>query len=234
VYTGAEYIAAVAKAPLLHQPGTVWDYGASTDVLGLMVEAITGQSLGAFLRERLWEPLGMVDTSFTVPASQLARYALPFGKDPETGAAQTILHATGKPLKFECGNGCAASTAMDYLRFGQMLLNGGAHSGQRVIAPRTVAMMTSNQLMPEVRGRTTDPTLPEGYGFGLGFAVRNDIAPRAGAIGEYNWGGAFGTNFWVDPKEQMVVVMMVAAPGAAIRAQNGGLLRSLVYQAIME
>src|SRR5262245_13593197 len=161
VYTGSEYLAALAKAPLLHQPGTTWEYGASTDVLGLVVEAISGEPLGSFLRERLWLPLRMTDAAFSVPDSKKSRYALAFEKDPATGAPQSVVHATDKPLKFDCANGCAVSTAMDYLRFGQMLLNNGLLDGQRVLAPRTVAMMTSNQLTPEVRARTTSVTLQE-------------------------------------------------------------------------
>jgi CubicO group peptidase (beta-lactamase class C family) len=234
-YTSAEFTAALAKAPLLYQPGTQWDYSLSTDVLGLIIEAVSGQSLGTFLSERIWQPLGMVDTSFTVPEAKKARYALAFAQDPMTGKDQSVVHASGKPLKFECGGGCAVSSTMDYLRFAQMLANGGELDGKRIIARKTLEMMTSDQLGPDVRARTTSPVLLEGYGFGLGFAVRTQtgIAATNGSTGDYNWGGAFGTYFWVDPKEQMVAVLMAAAPGE-IRTHNRNLLRNLVLQAIAD
>jgi CubicO group peptidase (beta-lactamase class C family) len=204
-------------------------------VLGLIIEAVSGQTLGTFLSERIWQPLGMVDTSFTVPDAKKARYALAFPQDPMTGKEQSVVHASGKPLKFECGGGCAVSSTMDYLRFAQMLVNGGELDGKRIIARKTLEMMTSDQLAPDVRARTTSPVLQEGYGFGLGFAVRTQtgIANTNGSTGDYNWGGAFGTYFWVDPKEQMVAVLMAAAPGE-IRTHNRNLLRNLVLQAIAD
>jgi CubicO group peptidase (beta-lactamase class C family) len=234
-YTKDEFIAAMAKAPLLYEPGTQWDYSLSTDVLGLIVEAVSGQSLGAFLKERIWQPLGMIDTSFTVPAEKQARYALAFAADPITAKPQSVVHASGQPLKFECGGGCAVASTMDYLRFAQMLVNGGELDGKRIIARKTLEMMTADQLAPSVRARTTSPVLLEGYGFGLGFAVRTQtgIAATNGSAGDYNWGGAFGTYFWVDPKEQMVAVLMAAAPGE-IRTHNRNLLRNLVLQAIAD
>ncbi|MSO76038.1 MAG: class A beta-lactamase-related serine hydrolase [Alphaproteobacteria bacterium] len=207
----------------------------STDVLGLIVEAVSGKPLGAFLEERVWRPLGMADTGFAVPEAKKDRYALAFAGDPLTGKPQSVLHAGGKPLKFECGGGCAVSTVPDYLRFVQMLANGGVLDGKRIIAPRTLAMMTADQLSPEVRARTTSPVLAEGYGFGLGFAVRTQtgIAAVAGSAGDYAWGGAFGTTFWVDPKEELVAVLMAAAPGE-IRTQNARLVRNLVLQSIID
>jgi CubicO group peptidase (beta-lactamase class C family) len=231
-YTGPELVAHLGTLPLLYQPGTVWDYGLSTDVLGLVVEAITGQSLGAFLQERLWGPLGMVDASFTIPDDKKGRYALAFPNDPLTNKPQSVLHA-GKPAKFECGGACAVSTTIDYLRFAQMLANGGILDGKRIVSRTMLEMMTADQLGPEVRARTTSPILGEGYTFGLGFAVRQDagISPLAGSKGDYTWGGAYGTYFWVDPKEELVVVFMSAAPGD-IRVHYRILLRNLVMQAI--
>ena len=233
--TPQDFVATLAKAPLLYQPGTVWDYSLSVDALGLIVEAVSGKPLAAFLQERLWTPLGMVDTGFSVPEAKKARHAQAFANDPRNGKPQFVLQADGKPLKFDCGGGCAMSTAPDYLRFAQMLANGGTLGGQRIIASKTLAMMTTDQLGADVRARTTSPVLPKGYGFGLGFAVRTQpgIAAFAGSEGDYYWGGAYGTYFWVDPKEQLTAVLMAAAPGE-IRAQNAPLLRNLVLQAIVE
>ena len=233
--TPQDFVAALAKAPLLYQPGTVWDYSLAVDALGLIVEAASGKPLAAFLQERIWTPLGMVDTSFSVPEAKTARHAQAFANDPRNGKPQFVLQADGKPLKFDCGGGCAMSTAPDYLRFAQMLANGGTLDGKRIIAPRTLAMMTTDQLGADVRARTTSPVLPKGYGFGLGFAVRTQpgIAAFAGSEGDYYWGGAYGTYFWVDPKEQLTAVLMAAAPGE-IRTRNAPMLRNLVMQAIVE
>jgi CubicO group peptidase (beta-lactamase class C family) len=230
-----EFVRTLAKAPLLYQPGTVWDYGLSVDVLGLIVEAVSGKPLSAFLQERLWTPLGMVDTGFGIPAAKASRHARAFANDPQTGRPQFVLHADGRPLKFDCGGGCAVSTAPDYLRFAQMLANGGTLDGKRVIAAATLATMTTDQLGPDVRARTTSGILPEGYGFGLGFAVRTPAAgaASAGTGGDYFWNGGYGTSFSVDPKEELVTVLMAAAPGA-IRARNAPLLRTLVQQSIVE
>ena len=234
-FTGPEFIEAISKAPLLYQPGAVWDYSLSTDVLGLVVEAISGKSLGAFLEERIWKPLGMLDTGFTVPDAKRARYALAFPNDPLTSRRQSVLHASGKPLKFECGGACAVSTTMDYLRFARMLLSSGTFEGRHILSRKTVEMMTTDQLGAEVRARSTSPVLAEGYSFGLGFAVRTQAghASRAGTIGDYGWGGAFGTSFWVDPKEEMAVVFMAAAPGD-IRMHLRTLVKNLVLAAIVD
>jgi CubicO group peptidase (beta-lactamase class C family) len=214
-YSGSEFVAALSKAPLIDEPGTVWDYGVSVDVLGLVIEAISGQSLGAFMQQHLWQPLGMVDTGFSIPQAKKARYALAFRNDPFTNSPQTALHLASEPMKFECGGGCAVSTAMDYLRFAQMLLNKGTLNGRRILSRKTVELMISDQLGEGVRERTTTPTLAEGYSFGLGFSVRSQAsrAALAGSPGDFGWGGAFGTSFWVDPEEDLAVVFMAAAPG---------------------
>ena len=181
----------------------MWDYSLSIDVLGLVVEAVTGQSLGAFLEERLWGPLGMVDTSFAIPDNKKGRYALAFPNDPLTNKAADPCCTRGKPIKFECGGACAAGRPSTTCASAQMLLNGGALDGKRIVSRAMLEMMTSDQLGPEVRARTTARSSGEGYTFGLGFAVRQEtgIAPVAGSKGDYTWGGAFGTYFWVDPKE---------------------------------
>jgi CubicO group peptidase (beta-lactamase class C family) len=234
-YTSAEFVDALSKAPLLYQPGTMWDYSLSVDVLGLIVEAVSGKTLSAFLDERLWKPLGMTDTGFVVPDASKARYALAFSNDPLTNKPQSVLHASGKPLKFECGGGCGVSTAMDYLRFAQMLANGGTLDGKRLLSRKTMEMMTTDQLGPEVRAHTTSSVLNAGYTFGLGFAVRSQagLAAYAGSAGDYTWGGAFGTYFWVDPKEELAVVYMAATPGD-IRTTYRTLVRNLVLQSIAD
>ncbi len=233
--TPAEFLDKLGRAPLYHQPGSTWDYSLSTDVLGLVVEAVSGKKLGEFLAERVFAPLGMVDSGFEVPASKQSRYALALDADPLTGKQPFVLHASGKELKFDCGGGCGVSTAGDYLRFAQMLLRRGELDGKRLLAPKTVEYMTSNHLAPDVLARTTSTVLPTGYGFGLGFAVRLEtgMSNLTGSKGDYNWGGAYGTYFWVDPKEDVVVVYMAHTPGDA-RIYGRNLIKSLVLQAIVD
>ncbi len=235
-YTAKEFLDQIATLPLVSQPGTKWEYSFSVDVLGLVIEAVTGKPLGAFLEERLWRPLGMVDTGFTVPQAKMGRYARALEKDPLTGQPQSVLHAAGKPLKFECGGGCAVSTAADYIRFAQMLLNGGVLDGTRILGRKTVEFMTADHLGPEIENNVsaTEPSR-KGYGFGLGFTVRRQtgIAAVAGSTGDYNWAGAFGTFFWVDPKEQLVAVYMSQAPGP-IRRQHRALFTDMVLQALVD
>ncbi len=230
--TSAEFIDRLAKAPLLYQPGTRWEYSLSTDVLGRVVEVVSGKSLGQFLSERVFQPLKMTDTGFWVPAAKQARLAQAFATDPDTGKPVTIPDVS-VPAKFECGGGCAVSTAGDYVRFAQMMLNRGALDGTRLLGRKTVEYMTSDHLGP-VTG-AGDYLPGPGYGFGLGFAVRREtgLASLTGSAGDYNWGGAYGTAFWVDPKEQLVVVFMAQAPGA-IRVHYRQLLKSFVLQAIDE
>ncbi|PYM18590.1 MAG: serine hydrolase [Candidatus Rokuibacteriota bacterium] len=229
--TSAEFIDRLAKAPLLFQPGTKWEYSLSTDVLGRVVEVASGKGLGQFLDERIFRPLKMADTGFVVPVAKRERLAQALATDPDTGKTQELIDVTVPP-KFECGGGCAVSTAGDYVRFGQMLLNRGSLDGARLLGRKTVEYMTSDHLAPGVTGFSN--YLPgAGYGFGLGFAVRRDagVADSNGSAGDYNWGGAFGTYFWVDPKEQLVVVSMTQAPGP-IRVHYRHLFRALVYQSI--
>jgi CubicO group peptidase (beta-lactamase class C family) len=235
--TSAEFLDTIGKLPLLQEPGTHWDYSLSTDVLGLIIEAVSGQPLMTFLAERIFNPLGMDDTSFTIPDNKKTRHAGAFANDPTTGKPQSVLHAReGKPLKFDCGGGCLASTASDYIRFSQMLLNGGILDGKRLLGKHTVAYMTSNHLGPEIQsGPAALDASRLGYGFGLGFAVRGQdgISGVAGSQGDYNWGGAYGTYFWNDPKEQMTVVYMAHTPGP-IRTEYRRLMHALALQAIVE
>jgi CubicO group peptidase (beta-lactamase class C family) len=227
------FLDALAKAPLVYQPGTVWEYGFSTDILGLIVEAVSGQSLGAFLKERLWEPLGMADTGFAVPPSSAGRYARALPNDPLTGQPQSVHHASGEVMKWESGGGGAVSTAADYLRFTQMLLNGGALGDARILGRKTVELMRADHLGPEIVNRITtmDPSC-NGYGFGLGFAVRRHpgVAGMLGSAGDY---GVYGTYFWIDPAEQLTTVVMAAAPGL-MRLRYRQLVRALVLQALVD
>ena len=231
--TGAEFLDKLGSLPLAYQPGTVWDYSLAVDVNGLVVEKVSGQTLGQYLREHVWTPLGMKDTGFAVPPDKQVRYAKAFASDPDTGKPQSVLDLT-QPLKFECGGGCGASTAGDYLRFAQMLANKGTLGGAHVLGRKTVEFMTTDHLGPEVQNNIprVDPARV-GYGFGLGVAVRRQdgITPINGSAGDYSWGGAYGTFFWVDPKEELVVVYMAHTPGV-IRTHYRALLAALVYQAL--
>lgn len=234
--TGAEFIDSLSTTPLLYQPGAVWDYGFGLDVLGLIVEQLSEQSLGRYLQEHVWKPLGMVDTHFVVPADKVGRYAKALPIDPVTGKPQSLRQLTS-PTKFECGGGCTASTASDYLRFALMLANKGTYANQRVLGRKTVEYMTSNHLAPGVVnmiGVTGDPTRAD-YGFGLGVAVRTTpgISRTMTSVGEFSWPGASGTNWWVDPREDLTVVWMAHSPGA-IRWHFRQVVNALVYSALVD
>jgi CubicO group peptidase (beta-lactamase class C family) len=233
--SGREFLDKLGSLPLLYQPGTVWDYGYSIDVIGLMVERLSGQSLGGFLGERMFQPLGMTDTGFLVPAASLKRYTKPLPNDPDTGRPQSA-RDLARPLGFECGGGCLASTASDYMRFVQMLLHKGTFNGKRILGRKTVEFMLANHLSPEMRNLVgnADPTRAD-YGFGLGLAVRTTpgIVRLQGSVGDFSWPGASGTNWWGDPKEELAVVFMSAAPGP-IRWHYRQVINALVYQSIVD
>jgi CubicO group peptidase (beta-lactamase class C family) len=233
--TGKEFIDKLGSLPLLHQPGSTWDYGFGLDVLGLVVEKISGQALGQYLEAQVFKPLGMKDTAFAVPPEKAKRYAKAFANDPDTGKPQFVLDLS-KPLKFECGGGCAASTAGDYLRFAQMLLDGGKLEGKRILSRKTVEYMVSNQLAPGTVNliANADPTAAD-MGFGLGVAVRTTpgIVRKVGSVGEFTWNGAYGTSWWADPKEKLAVVFMAQTPGP-IRWHYRYVINALVEQAIVD
>jgi CubicO group peptidase (beta-lactamase class C family) len=234
--TEPEFVDKVSSVPLLYQPGTVWDYGFGIDLLGLVMESMTGQKLGEYLQQRLFKPLGMVDSGFVLRPDQVARYAKALPNDPDTGRPQTIEPNLAQGAKFECGGGCAGSTASDYLRFAQMLLDKGKLGHVRILGRKTVEYMTSNQLGPEVKNlvANADPTRAD-YGFGLGLAVRTTpgIVRLMGSVGDFSWPGASGTNWWVDPHEQLAVVFMAHSPGP-IRWHYRYLINALVDQAIVD
>jgi len=231
--SNTELIDRLAKLPLAYQPGTTWDYSHATDVLGRLIEVISSRSLYQFERERLLDPLGMKDTSFYVSdKGKQDRIAEPFPNDRTIGI-DADFNDPRVVQKWESGGGGMVSTAMDYARFLQMLLNGGMLDGKRILSPKTVAYMTSDHLGPAI---VPSPYyLPgAGFTFGLGFAVRKDagVSPYAGSVGELNWGGAGGTYFWIDPKEDMFVVFMMQSPKQ--RVYYRGLLKDMIYAAVVK
>jgi CubicO group peptidase (beta-lactamase class C family) len=230
--TPAEQIERLSKAPLAHQPGTTWEYSLSTDVLGRVVEAVSGMTLGQVLQQRIFGPLKMVDTAFLVPAEKVARLAQPFPKDPVSGDEVKLLDVT-VPQKNDAGGAGSAGTAMDYARFCQMMLNGGQLDGVRLLGRATVAHMSSDHIG---NMRVASPQLVPGYGFGLGFAVRREtgLAYQTGSAGEYRWGGAGGTAFWIDPKEKMVVVWMTQGQPGPRRNEDRDLFRQMVQAALID
>jgi CubicO group peptidase (beta-lactamase class C family) len=237
--TLAEFVTKLSKLPLAHQPGTVWEYGMSTDVLGRIVEVISGMPFDRFVEERIAGPLGMHDTAFYLSAAQSSRLA-ELQADPATGRRPPSSSAedlTKEKQKWFSGGGGLLSTASDYARFCQLLLNKGELNGARLLAPKTLAVMTSDQVppgIPRLGIEDVAPTPEMGHSFGLGFAVRTDPghSPISGSVGDYFWAGAYGTYFWIDPQEKMFAVMMTQMPfpqsGAYRRA-----MRELAYGALI-
>jgi CubicO group peptidase (beta-lactamase class C family) len=235
--TPAEQVERIAKAPLVHQPGTIWEYSMAVDVLGRVVEAASGKRLGVFLDERLFKPLKMVDSSFWLPAAKIPRLAQPVSVDPASGQKISVLDVSAEPMNDSGGAG-ALSTASDYLRFTQMLLNGGELDGARVMGRSTIKLMTSDHLGTRIAAPLQPGELllgTPGYTFGLGFAVRqgDGIAGVPGSAGEFMWAGYAGTYFWVDPKEEIAAVYMTQAP-SPIRAYYRKMFKALVYQALVD
>ena len=233
--TPAEQVERLAKVPLTHQPGTAWEYSLASDVLGRVVEAASGQRLADFLARRLFGPLGMADTAFWVPPAKIGRLAQPLPTDPAGGATLELIDVSAPPAADSGGAG-GVSTAADYLRFAQALLDGGRLGGTRILSRTTVALMTSDHLGTRIAAPVTPGELllgTPGYTFGLGFAVRQapGVAGVHGSQGEFMWGGYAGTYFWVDPKEQLVGVYMSQMTGTT-RPFYRRLVKNLVYQAI--
>jgi CubicO group peptidase (beta-lactamase class C family) len=231
----AEMVKTIAGMPLLHQPGEFWEYSVSTDVLGRVVEVASGMDLDSFVRERVTGPLKMNDTGFWVKPPAVSRLAKP------DGAANAAFEEETKKPNIFSGGGGMLSTAGDYARFCQMLLNGGELEGVRVLAPKTIALMTSDQL-PAATERHTPVALalgpfgpvPEmGTSFGLGFAIRVDPGrnPMPGSVGDFSWGGITGTLFWVDPQSKLVAVLMAQTPRPLLNT-IWRQTRTIVYQAM--
>jgi len=227
--TLAGNVEAMAALPLMHQPGEVWEYSLSTDVLGRIVEIVEGARLGEALRARIFEPLGMTDTAFYTPTNKVARRADPFSFDFMTAAGIDARDSMSAP-KFESGGGGLLSTLADYTRFAAMLAGGGALEAARILSPQTLAFMASDHLGSQVR--KDHYLLWPGHGFGLGFAVRTDPgkAPTAGSVGEFFWGGMMGTAFWVSPRDSLFAILMVQTPEN--REYFRVLFRNLVTAAI--
>jgi CubicO group peptidase (beta-lactamase class C family) len=227
--TSAEHAAMVAGLPLKCQPGAGWNYSRSTDILGRIIEVVSGKSLSAFLTERILAPLQMTETAFHTAEENAARLAEPFLTDPWNGDKIQLFNPLEKPV-MESGGGGLVSTTMDYARFCQMLLNGGVLDGTRIIGRKTLQLMASDHLGPHVR--IEGDLMPPGHGFGLGFAVRTEtgIAPFAGSVGQFFWSGMAGTFFWIDPVEDLFAVFMSQGPGQ--RQYTRTLVRSLIYAAL--
>lgn len=230
--TNAEQADMLATLPLAAQPGTHWQYGRSVDILGRVIEVVGGLTLGQHLARHVFEPLGMLETAFHVPEAFHGRIAEPFAKDPVTGEPVALLDVRQATAQ-ENGGGGLASTAPDYARFLHMLASGGVLDGTRLLSPRTIAFMTADHLGPEVAVAPGD-LLPQGYGFGLGFAVRRvaGVSSYPGSVGDYFWTGLGGTHFWVDPVEGLYALFMAQVPGR--REHYRRVMRQLVYGAITE
>lgn len=227
--SNAEHAALVASFPLVCHPGEEFNYSRSTDILGRIIEIVSGKSLGSFLTERILTPLQMTETGFSTSEANAGRLAQPFETDPWTGDKVALFNMLEQPV-MESGGGGLVSTTMDYARFALMLRNGGTLDGNRIIGRKTLELMASDHLGPHIV--TNGTLLSPGHGFGLGFAVRRDagIAPFPGSVGTYFWSGIAGTFFWIDPKEDLFTVFMSQGPGQ--RDFTRTLVRDLVYAAV--
>lgn len=224
--TSEEFVTRLSHLPLRFSPGTRWEYGVSTDVLGRVVEVVSGKPLGVFLKERIFQPLGMPDTAFHVSADKLARAAQPWQRPG--GPPMTRRFDVAQIPRFESGGGGLTSTMDDYLRFALMLANTGELDDARLLGRKTVEFMTADHVAG-IPGR------PPGLGFGLGFEVRRvtGAAGLPGSIGEYGWSGNAGTLFWIDPKEELIAIYLVQVnDGDRIMLRNQ--FRTMVQAAIID
>ena len=241
--TLADTIDTLAKIPLEFSPGTRWNYSVSTDVLGYLVEVISGQTFDEYLHQNIFEPLKMVDTGFTVPDADVGRFAANYERNPDKSLKllddpEDSIYI--RPRTFFSGGGGLVSTASDYLRFARMMLNGGELDGVRLLGRKTLELMTRNYLpdnddLTRWALGTFSETTYEGYGFGLGFSI--NLGPERtatiGSAGEFAWGGAASTIFWVDPAEELIVIFMTQLmPSGTFNFR--GQLKSLVYPAIVD
>ena len=234
--TNSQFAQTLAKIPYRFEPGTVWEYSRATDLLGALVERVSGQTLGSYLQEHILGPLLMVDTGFVVPPEQHHRIAEPFAHDPDGGPPMRLMDIR-RAVPMEAGGAGLASTATDYARFLQCMLSGGiAPTRQHILSPSTVRYMTADHLggIEPRHGDRSDELLPPGHGFGLGFAVRTHpgLASMAGSQGLYYWGGIAGTTFFVDPAKDFFAILMIQAPNQ--RDYYRPLFRNLVYAALLD
>lgn len=227
--SNAEHAALIASLPLICQPGAKFNYGRSTDILGRVIEVISGKTLGAFLTERILSPLQMMETAFYTGAENAGRLAEPFSVDPWTGEKVQLFNMLEKPV-MESGGAGLVSTTMDYARFCQMLLNGGILDGVRIVGRKTLQLMASDHLSRDIK--LGGVPLSPGHSFGLGFSVRTHegMAPFAGSVGQFFWMGVSGTLFWIDPKEELFGVFLSQGPGQRDHLRN--MMRNLVYAAL--
>jgi CubicO group peptidase (beta-lactamase class C family) len=230
----AEFTRQLAGLPLIFEPGSAFEYSRGTDVLGRVIEVVSGQSLQDFLRERLFEPLGMPHTAFSVAEQHHKLIAEPFARDPDGGVQMKVIDVRSDAA-LASGGGGLTSTAIDYARFLQFMLNRGELAGVRLLGPRIVDFMTTDHLGDiAVFSAGSRALLPAGHGFGLGFAVRKHlgVAPVPGSVGTYFWGGLAGTTFFVDPELDLFGILMLQAPNQ--REYYRMLFRDLVYAAVMD
>ncbi|MFB9263410.1 serine hydrolase domain-containing protein [Bradyrhizobium erythrophlei] len=227
--TNAEHATMLASMPLICQPGAEWNYSRSTDILGRIIEVVSGKTLGAFLTERILNPLQMAETAFHSGQENAGRLAEAFAMDPWTREKVQLFNMLEKPA-MESGGGGLVSTTMDYARFSQMLLNRGSLDGTRIIGRKTLELMASDHLGSDVKIQGT--LVSPGHSFGLGFAVRmqQGIAPFSGSVGQFFWSGMAGTFFWIDPAEDLIAVFMMQGPGQ--REYFRSLVRNGVYAAV--
>ncbi|MFM8664949.1 MAG: serine hydrolase domain-containing protein, partial [Betaproteobacteria bacterium] len=228
-------ITKLAKLPLKHQPGSTFEYSISVDVLGRIVEVVSGQELDQFIKQHITDPLKMPDTGFWVPTRNHERLAFP-QINPATGSPFFHRPVEVRPKRLSPGGGMV-STALDYVRFCQMLLNGGQLDGVRLLSPSSVELMTSDHLPPGLKfaaryapSRNALTPMPElGMGFGLGFAVRTHPGRSSlhGSVGEYWWSGATGTNFVIDPRHRLVLILLTQQPDRL--AEYLALMRNMGY-----
>ncbi|MBM0103880.1 beta-lactamase family protein [Steroidobacter sp. S1-65] len=238
--TNAQLVDKLAKLPLAFQPGAAFEYGMSNDVIGRIVEVQAGMDLNQFIVERIARPLGMRDTAFLLDARQTSRLAQ---AQAAPGATPVVIgYNPARPPKWFSGGGGLLSTAEDYARFAQMLLNGGELDGVRLLSRKSVELMTSNHLPPDVSygaftlelGLTAPlPQYGQGYGLGVGVRMEPGRSMAPGSVGDYYWGGATGPYFWVDPQEKLIAVLMLQASDIRLRTHYRSLLRNLVYQALL-
>lgn len=230
--SNADFVAKIATLPLVEQPGTMWDYGYSTDVLGRVVEVISGKTLLQFEKERLLDPLGMTETAFYVAdPKNFLRIAEPMPDDRLVNPT-TPVRDPRRPVKWQSGGGGMVGTIGDYARFAQMLLNRGTYDGRRYLKPETIALMASDHIGPETKIARDQNYYPGvTSGFGLGFAVRTAVPPGTSwPLGEYRWDGVGGTFFFIDPEDDLFGIFMVQTPSQRGRIQLA--LKTLIYQAM--
>ncbi len=239
--SNADLVGKLARLPLAQHPGSTFDYGMSTDVLGRLIEVVAGQPLDQYLAQHVTAPLGMPDTAFGLTAAQRGRLAEPRRAAAGGASPAVVPYDPARPTRWHSGGGGLLSSALDYARFAQMLLNGGGLGEARLLGRKSVDLMLANHLpadldfAPQTAALGICAPLPQigqGYGLGLGVRISAGLGPTPGSAGDFHWGGALGPYFWADPRERLLVVFMLQELDAQKRGRYRSLLRSLVYQAL--